>query len=705
MKRIFGTIIAILVVSMLFVKTNVYAANPLVEGSTKLESKTNDVKTIEVDAGDNKTKVLLDNGELWVLDSKTHKFSKKERGNVKKFITVNQCAYNISIEGHSSITTIMTNDNKLIVRDQDSEIEIKNIKDTDGFGYLNKSGTYYKFTNKNGYVEVDKKNPIKNVTKLFGNGFYIKGGKTYFVTKTKAIFNFKVKQIQCVYDYFLTFQAIALSSNGTLYDVDGYHQITDKTYKKVKNVKKIISPYVYKLKSGKIKYSSYTYNSKYKKRILCSYLGYDKVLKEKKTTVINNVANIYREYKKVSIEGRNDGEFVVRTDGSIWYRSRIGILEFGKMVKVRSGKDKYKKLSKTSNVYALKENKKNKVTWDGVPGAKDYTVLRATKKDGKYEKIAKIKSASYTDKKIKKDKKYYYKIVANHKNSKYNSKRSRNVKAEKEKKENIKLSLTSKKLKIGQKYTLKVTGTSQKVKWESSNESIAKIDSTGCVTALKLGTTTVYARIGSQKYKCKIKVNRLGYEDNIERKFEKTENGVVAFFTNKNNIALNFEPKVTFYDESGKEKSNGSKHIYCFDPDATIALYFESNEIYNDYKYEAKIGKSFIDENTEHNTKKVKYKLNDVKEKFSDVGNLYNNVEISSSELRVDCYVTEIGIVMYDDNEKIIGFSYLTYHPYDGGIIEEIEHFALPKDKNGNIIIPSKYKIFVNDVYGYDDSY
>ena len=317
MKRIFGTIIAILVVSMLFVKTNVYAANPLVEGSTKLESKTNDVKTIEVDAGDNKTKVLLDNGELWVLDSKTHKFSKKERGNVKKFITVNQGGFRDFVIGHSSITTIMTNDNKIIVRDQDSEIEIKNVKDTDGFGYLNKSGTYYKFTNKNGYVEVDKKNPIKNVTKLFGNGFYIKGGKTYFVTKTKAIFNFKVKQIQCVYDYFLTFQAIALSSNGTLYDVDGYHQITDKTYKKVKNVKKIISPYVYKLKSGKIKYSSYTYNSKYKKRILCSYLGYDKVLKEKKTTVINNVANIYREYKKVSIEGRNDGEFVVRTDGSI----------------------------------------------------------------------------------------------------------------------------------------------------------------------------------------------------------------------------------------------------------------------------------------------------------------------------------------------------------------------------------------------------
>ena len=399
MKRIFGTIIAILIVSMLFIKTNVYAANSLVEGSTKLESKTNDVKTIEVDAGDNNTKVLLDNGELWILDSKTHKFSKKEFGNVKKYITVNQNAYNNSVVGFNSITTIMTNDSKIIVRDRDSEIEIKNVKDTDGFGYLNKSGTYYIFTNKNGHVEIDKKNPIKNVTKLLGDGFYIKSGKTYNIRKKKAFFNFKVTQIKGIIndpiDNYCDF--LAITSNGTLYDVNGYHQIENKNYKKIKNVKKIISPYAYKLKSGKIKYSSYTAGKKYIQEIKYhSHLGYDKVLKDYKigknfeyTTVINNVANIYREHKTVALDGNEDGDFVVRTDGSIWYRTRIDRYSVGKMVKVRSGKDKYKKLSKPSNVFASKESKKNKVSWDSVQGAKDYTVLRATKKDGKYEKIAK----------------------------------------------------------------------------------------------------------------------------------------------------------------------------------------------------------------------------------------------------------------------------------------------------------------------------
>ena len=705
MKRIFGTIIAILVVSMLFVKTNVFAANPLVEGSTKLESKTNDVKTIEVDAGDNKTKVLLDNGELWVLDSKTHKFSKKERGNVKKFITVNQGGFRDFVIGHSSITTIMTNDNKIIVRDQDSEIEIKNIKDTDGLGYLNKSGTYYRFTNKNGYIEIDKKNAIKNVTKIFENGFYIKGGKTYNIRKKEALFNFKITKIKSIIDDPIEnyCDLLALTSNGTLYEVNSYYQFRNKSYKKIKNVKKIISPYAYKLKSGKIKYSCYTGGEKYIQSLYMfdSNLGYDKVLRENKTMVIDNVADLYREYKSVAIEGMSDGEFVVRTDGSIWYRERIDSFHVGKMVKVRSGKDKYKKLSKPSNVYASKESKKNKVSWDGVPGAKDYTVLRATKKDGKYEKIAKTKSASYTDKKIKKNKKYYYKIVANHKNSKYNSYRSSNVKAVKEKKEKIKLNVTSKKLRIGQRYSLKVKGTSQNVKWESSNESIATIDSTGCVTASKLGTTTVYARIGSKKYKCKINVNRLGYEDSIESRFEKTETGIVGFFTNKNKTTLNYEPKVTFYDKSGKKIATSSERIYCFDPDTTIAIHFESKEIYNDYKYEAKVTKSLVDKHAENNVKKIKYEIKDENE-YVTAGEEYKIVEISSFNLPLQLYATVIELIMYDDNEKIIGCRKLEFTPYDGGLPDTTEDFLLPKDKEGNIIIPSKYKVFVNDVYMYD---
>ena len=56
-----------------------------------------------------------------------------------------------------------------------------------------------------------------------------------------------------------------------------------------------------------------------------------------------------------------------------------------------------------------------KNTWKKVKGAKGYEVYRATKAKGKYKKIKTIKSGktvSWTNKKLTKNKKYYYKVRA-----------------------------------------------------------------------------------------------------------------------------------------------------------------------------------------------------------------------------------------------------------------------------------------------------
>ena len=47
----------------------------------------------------------------------------------------------------------------------------------------------------------------------------------------------------------------------------------------------------------------------------------------------------------------------------------------------------------------------------------------------------------------------------------------------------------------GQKVTLKVTGTSKKAKWSSSNAKVAKV-SKGKVTAVKKGKATIKAKVG-----------------------------------------------------------------------------------------------------------------------------------------------------------------------------------------------------------------
>ncbi len=63
--------------------------------------------------------------------------------------------------------------------------------------------------------------------------------------------------------------------------------------------------------------------------------------------------------------------------------------------------------------------KKATVTWGKVAYAKNYVVYRATSKNGKYTKVATVKNGktTYTDKKVKKGKTYYYKVKVVGKNA------------------------------------------------------------------------------------------------------------------------------------------------------------------------------------------------------------------------------------------------------------------------------------------------
>lgn len=74
------------------------------------------------------------------------------------------------------------------------------------------------------------------------------------------------------------------------------------------------------------------------------------------------------------------------------------------------------------------------------------------------------------------------------------------------KKENIKINNTTKVLRVGEKHELKITGTSRKVIWLSSDKAIAAVSSKGIVTAKKAGTTKITAMIGTIKKSCKITV-------------------------------------------------------------------------------------------------------------------------------------------------------------------------------------------------------
>lgn len=70
----------------------------------------------------------------------------------------------------------------------------------------------------------------------------------------------------------------------------------------------------------------------------------------------------------------------------------------------------------------------------------------------------------------------------------------------------IKLNKEKVSLYVGNSYTLKLTGTNQKIKWTTSNSKVASVSQKGIVKAIKNGTATITAQMGNKKYSCKVTV-------------------------------------------------------------------------------------------------------------------------------------------------------------------------------------------------------
>ncbi len=113
-----------------------------------------------------------------------------------------------------------------------------------------------------------------------------------------------------------------------------------------------------------------------------------------------------------------------------------------------------------------------------------------------------------------------------------------------------KLNKTKATVSVGMTTTLKVSGTTGKVTWSSSNKAVAQVSSKGVVQANKAGTAVITAKVGGRKLTCKItvksnvfKTSKTPYNVNIsgvavtfhvqKMVFDKNQNLIVkGFFTN-----------------------------------------------------------------------------------------------------------------------------------------------------------------------------
>lgn len=70
----------------------------------------------------------------------------------------------------------------------------------------------------------------------------------------------------------------------------------------------------------------------------------------------------------------------------------------------------------------------------------------------------------------------------------------------------ISLNKTKLTLNVNETYTLKIKGTSKKVKWSSSNTKIATVNSKGKIVAKSKGKVYISAKVAGKTYKCKVVV-------------------------------------------------------------------------------------------------------------------------------------------------------------------------------------------------------
>ena len=109
-------------------------------------------------------------------------------------------------------------------------------------------------------------------------------------------------------------------------------------------------------------------------------------------------------------------------------------------------------------------------------------------------------------------------------------------------------------MKKGEKYTLKIKGTTQKIKWSSSDKKVATVNSKGKVTAKNNGKVTITAKVGKSKYKCKITVGNVVKISETEHAINAGENFTLKITGTSEKITWSSsDTSIATVDKNGKE--------------------------------------------------------------------------------------------------------------------------------------------------------
>lgn len=124
-------------------------------------------------------------------------------------------------------------------------------------------------------------------------------------------------------------------------------------------------------------------------------------------------------------------------------------------------------------------------------------------------------------------------------------------------------------LAVGESYTLKVNGTTQKITWQSSDNNVVSVSSNGVLSAKSTGEAIITAQIKSKIMQCLVVVK--AYE------ISNDENGMYCHFNDEfvRNVYMAFNEKTNQFVSTNVK---GSK-IYYFNEDGIGTLYTDSKVI------------------------------------------------------------------------------------------------------------------------------
>lgn len=141
----------------------------------------------------------------------------------------------------------------------------------------------------------------------------------------------------------------------------------------------------------------------------------------------------------------------------------------------------------------------------------------------------------------------------------------------------VKLNKTKATIYVGKTVNLKLKNNKKKVKWSSSKKKVATVSKKGKVKGKKAGKTTITAKVGKKKYKCKVTV-KAKKQNNRKATENRDEQNKKNYYVNKidtiDTYINNFDSIVEYVKKNGEFSTYGAYCTYGY-----VSVSMDGNDI------------------------------------------------------------------------------------------------------------------------------